>query len=70
MEKTKEEIVEMAKIESKTECRMGEEFLFRKGYIKGYQSAQEEIIVEINRRVAIIISEPNGIVRETILLII
>lgn len=33
-------------------------------FIKGYQAAQEEITTEVKRRVAIVISEPNGIVRE------
>jgi hypothetical protein len=38
-----------------------------KSFLEGYQAAQEEMIAEINRRVVIIISEPNGIVRESMI---
>lgn len=71
MIKTREEIEALAELKHPNRFKEDIHYDFneetRLGFIEGYTLAQEEIITELNRRVAIILSEPDGVVRETMI---
>lgn len=61
--KNAQEISEMAEREYKASYDHFKNIL-KQAYIKGYQTAQEEITTEVKRRVALILSEQEGFIRE------